>query len=181
MRDSLRFITCGSVDDGKSTLLGRLLWETKQVFDDQLSAVERDSGRYGTQGDKMDLALLLDGLQAEREQGITIDVAYRFFQTPRRRFIVADTPGHEQYTRNMATGASTSDAAILVVDASKGLQVQTHRHARLVAMLGIRHLVMAVNKMDLVDWDRDVFDRITTEFQSLVDECAFKSFQAIPV
>src|SRR6202034_1672694 len=146
MRDNLRFITCGSVDDGKSTLLGRLLWETKQVFDDQLSAVERDSGRYGTQGDKMDLALLLDGLQAEREQGITIDVAYRFFQTPRRRFIVADTPGHEQYTRNMATGASTADLAILLVDARNGLLDQTRRHAAIASLLGIRSVILAVNK-----------------------------------
>jgi bifunctional enzyme CysN/CysC len=181
MRDNLRFITCGSVDDGKSTLLGRLLWETKQVFDDQLSAVERDSGRYGTQGDKMDLALLLDGLQAEREQGITIDVAYRFFQTPRRRFIVADTPGHEEYTRNMATGASTSDAAILVVDASKGLQIQTHRHARIVALLGIRHLTMAVNKMDLAGWDPEVYARIVAEIEPTLKELNIKSFQAIPV
>jgi bifunctional enzyme CysN/CysC len=181
MRDNLRFITCGSVDDGKSTLLGRLLWETKQVFDDQLSAVERDSGRYGTQGHKMDLALLLDGLQAEREQGITIDVAYRFFQTPRRRFIVADTPGHEEYTRNMATGASTSDAAILVVDASKGLQVQTHRHARIVALLGIRHLTMAVNKMDLAGWDPEVYARIVAEIEPTLKELNIRSFQAIPV
>jgi bifunctional enzyme CysN/CysC len=181
MRDILRFITCGSVDDGKSTLLGRLLWETRQVFDDQLSAVERDSGRYGTQGDKMDLALLLDGLQAEREQGITIDVAYRFFATPNRRFIVADTPGHEQYTRNMATGASTSDAAVLVVDACKGLQVQTHRHARIVALLGIRHLVMAVNKMDLVGWDPEVYNHIVAEMQPTLNELGITSFQAIPV
>ena len=181
MRDNLRFITCGSVDDGKSTLLGRLLWETKQIFDDQLSAVERDSGRYGTQGEKMDLALLLDGLQAEREQGITIDVAYRFFATPRRRFIVADTPGHEEYTRNMATGASTSDAAILVVDASKGLQVQTHRHARIVALLGIRHLTMAVNKMDLAGWDPEVYTRIVAEMQPTLQELNIRSFQAIPV
>jgi bifunctional enzyme CysN/CysC len=181
MHDNLRFITCGSVDDGKSTLLGRLLWETKQVFDDQLSAVERDSGRYGTQGDKVDLALLLDGLQAGREQGITIDVAYRFFQTPRRRFIVADTPGHEEYTRNMATGASTSDAAILVVDASKGLQVQTHRHARIVALLGIRHLTMAVNKMDLAGWDQEVYARIVAEIEPTLKELNISSFQAIPV
>lgn len=181
MRDSLRFITCGSVDDGKSTLLGRLLWETKQIFDDQLSAVARDSGRYGTQGDKVDLALLLDGLQAEREQGITIDVAYRFFATPRRRFVVADTPGHEQYTRNMATGASTSDAAVLVVDARKGLQVQTHRHARIVAMLGIRHLAMAVNKMDLAGWRQEVYEQIVSEMQPILHALGITSFQAIPV
>lgn len=181
MRDILRFITCGSVDDGKSTLLGRLLWETGKVFSDHLSAVERDSERYGTQGNKIDLALLLDGLQAEREQGITIDVAYRFFSTPSRRFIVADTPGHEQYTRNMATGASSSEAAVLVVDASKGLQLQTHRHARIVALLGIRHLVMAVNKMDLVGWDRRVFERILSEIEPTLHELGISTFQAIPV
>jgi bifunctional enzyme CysN/CysC len=181
MRDTLRFITCGSVDDGKSTLIGRLLWESKQVFEDHLSALERDSTRYGTQGDAMDFALLVDGLQAEREQSITIDVAYRFFATPRRRFIVADTPGHEQYTRNMATGASTSELAVLVVNASKGLQIQTHRHARIVSLLGIRHLVMAVNKMDLVGWDHAVFSQIVREFHEAVRDLGFKSFQAIPV
>jgi bifunctional enzyme CysN/CysC len=181
MLDTLRFITCGSVDDGKSSLIGRLLWESKQVFEDQLSALEKDSTRYGTQGETIDLALLVDGLQAEREQSITIDVAYRFFATPRRRFVVADTPGHEQYTRNMATGASTSELAVLVVNASKGLQTQTHRHARIVALLGIRHLVMAVNKMDLVDWDEKVFSQIVDDFQPLVRELGFKSFQPIPV
>jgi bifunctional enzyme CysN/CysC len=181
MRDTLRFITCGSVDDGKSTLLGRLLWETKQVFEDQLSAVEKDSGRYGTQGEKVDLALLLDGLQAEREQGITIDVAYRFFATPRRRFVVADTPGHEQYTRNMATGASNSDAAVLLIDARKGLQTQTHRHARIVAMMGIRHLAMAINKMDLVDWNQDVYNQIVAEMQPTLHELGIRSFLAVPV
>jgi bifunctional enzyme CysN/CysC len=181
VRDTLRFITCGSVDDGKSTLIGRLLWETKQVFEDQLSAVEKDSGRYGTQGEKVDLALLMDGLQAEREQGITIDVAYRYFATPRRRFVVADTPGHEQYTRNMATGASTCDAAVLVVDARKGLLIQTHRHARIVALLGIRHLIMAVNKMDLVDWSEEVFSQITSDMQPVLRELGISSFQAIPV
>ncbi|HTW48923.1 MAG TPA: adenylyl-sulfate kinase [Acidobacteriaceae bacterium] len=181
MRDTLRFITCGSVDDGKSTLIGRLLWESKQVFEDHLSALERDSTRYGTQGDAMDLALLVDGLQSEREQSITIDVAYRFFATPSRRFVVADTPGHEQYTRNMATGASTSELAVLVVNAAKGLQVQTHRHARIVSLLGIRHLAMAVNKMDLVGWDEQVFASIVAEFQPLVRELGFESFQPIPV
>ena len=181
MRDTLRFITCGSVDDGKSTLIGRLLWESKQVFEDHLSALERDSTRYGTQGEAMDLALLVDGLQSEREQSITIDVAYRFFATPRRRFVVADTPGHEQYTRNMATGASTSELAVLVVNAAKGLQVQTHRHARIVSLLGIRHLAMAVNKMDLVGWDEQVFRQIVEEFQPLVRELGFESFQPIPV
>ena len=181
MRDTLRFLTCGSVDDGKSTLVGRLLWESKQVFDDHLSALKKDSTRYGTQGEDMDLALLVDGLQAEREQSITIDVAYRFFATPRRRFVVADTPGHEQYTRNMATGASNSELAVLVVNASKGLQTQTHRHARIVALFGIRHLVMAVNKMDLVDWDEAVFSQIVQEFQPLVGPLRLKSFQPIPV
>ncbi len=181
MHDTLRFITCGSVDDGKSTLIGRLLWDSKLVFEDQLSALAKDSTRWGTQGDAVDLALLMDGLQAEREQGITIDVAYRFFSTERRRFIVADTPGHEQYTRNMATGASTSELAVLVVNAKKGLQVQTHRHARIVALLGIRHLVMAVNKMDLVDWDERIFSQIVSEFQPLVNELGFDSFQASPV
>jgi bifunctional enzyme CysN/CysC len=181
MRDTLRFITCGSVDDGKSTLIGRLLWESKQVFEDHLSALERDSTRYGTQGDAMDLALLVDGLQSEREQSITIDVAYRFFATPNRRFVVADTPGHEQYTRNMATGASTSELAVLVVNAAKGLQVQTHRHARIVSLLGIRHLAMAVNKMDLVGWDEQVFEQIVEEFQPLVRDLGFESFQPIPV
>jgi bifunctional enzyme CysN/CysC len=181
MRDTLRFITCGSVDDGKSTLIGRLLWESKQVFEDHLSALQRDSTRYGTQGEAMDLALLVDGLQSEREQSITIDVAYRFFATPQRRFIVADTPGHEQYTRNMATGASTSDLAVLVVNAAKGLQTQTHRHARIVALLGIRHLVMAINKMDLVGCDQAVFAQIVSDFEPLVKELGFESFQPIPV
>jgi bifunctional enzyme CysN/CysC len=181
MNDTLRFITCGSVDDGKSTMIGRLLWESKQVFEDQLTALQKDSTRYGTQGEAMDMALLVDGLQAEREQSITIDVAYRFFSTPRRRFVVADTPGHEQYTRNMATGASTSELAVLVVNASKGLLVQTHRHARIVSMLGIRHLVMAVNKMDLVGWDEEIFSKIVREFEPLVHELKFASFQAIPI
>jgi len=181
MLDILRFITCGSVDDGKSTLIGRLLWESKQVFDDHVSALQRDSARYGTQGEKIDFALLVDGLEAEREQSITIDVAYRFFATERRRFVVADTPGHEQYTRNMATGASTSDLAVLVVNAEKGLQTQTHRHARIVALLGIRHLIMAVNKMDLVNWDQAAFDQIVEEFQPLVRELGFLTFQPIPL
>jgi bifunctional enzyme CysN/CysC len=181
MQDTLRFITCGSVDDGKSTLIGRLLWESKQVFEDHLSALERDSTRYGTQGEAIDLALLVDGLQSEREQSITIDVAYRFFATPRRRFIVADTPGHEQYTRNMATGASTSELAVLVVNGGKGLQTQTHRHARIVSLLGIKHLVMAINKMDLTGWDEPTFRKIVEEFEPVVRELGFESFQPIPV
>ncbi len=181
MENTLRFITCGSVDDGKSTLIGRLLFESKQIFDDHLAAVERDSRRYGTQGEAIDLALLVDGLQAEREQGITIDVAYRFFSTSKRRFVVADTPGHEQYTRNMATGASTADAAVLLVDARKGLLTQTYRHSRIVAMLGTRHVVLAVNKMDLVGWDQEVFQRITNRFADVAAELKFESIQSVPL
>jgi bifunctional enzyme CysN/CysC len=181
MDDTLHFITCGSVDDGKSTLIGRLMWESKQVFEDQISALEKDSARYGTQGDSMDMALLVDGLQAEREQSITIDVAYRYFVTPRRRFLVADTPGHEQYTRNMATGASTCELAVLVVNASRGLQTQTHRYANILALLGVRHLVVAVNKMDLIGWDRAVFSAMVQELQQLKEDLGFGSFQPIPV
>src|SRR5690242_16674414 len=162
----LRFITCGSVDDGKSTLIGRLLYETQQVFDDQLAALESDSRRHGTQGEAIDFALLVDGLSAEREQGITIDVAYRFFSTERRKFIVADTPGHEQYTRNMVTGASTADAAVLMIDARKGVLTQTRRHSYLVSLLGIRHILVAINKMDLVDYSEKTFDRITEDYRA---------------
>src|SRR6188508_2695878 len=157
----LRFITCGSVDDGKSSLIGRLLYEAKQIYEDQLAAVEADSIKVGTQGGKLDLALLVDGLAAEREQGITIDVAYRFFSTDRRKFIVADTPGHEQYTRNMVTGASTADLAVILVDARKGILTQTRRHSYLVSLLGIRSVVLAVNKLDMVDYSHDVFASIT--------------------
>jgi bifunctional enzyme CysN/CysC len=181
MQDTLRFITCGSVDDGKSTLIGRLLFEAKQIFDDHLLAIERDSRLYGTQGGEMDLALLVDGLQAEREQGITIDVAYRFFSTSKRRFIVADTPGHEQYTRNMATGASTAELAVLLVDARKGLLSQTFRHSRIVSLMEVRHVLLAVNKMDLVFWERDVFERIKTRFEILAGELGFQSVQSIPI
>ena len=181
MPDLLRFITCGSVDDGKSTLVGRLLYESKQVFDDQLTALQKDSARFGTQGDSLDFALLVDGLHAEREQGITIDVAYRFFGTAARRFIVADTPGHEQYTRNMATGASTADLAVLLVDARKGLLVQTYRHSRIVAMLGVKHVVVAVNKMDLVGWDSEVFHRIAKEYDEFSSGMGFATIQTIPV
>ena len=180
-RDLLRFITCGSVDDGKSTLIGRLLYDTKQLFDDQLGAVRRASETGGTQGGALDLALALDGLAAEREQGITIDVAYRFFSTERRSFIVADTPGHEQYTRNMATGASTADAAILLVDARKGLTRQTRRHSLLVSTLGIRHAVVAVNKMDLVDWSEDVFAGVMAEYESFAAELGFQGVTGIPI
>lgn len=180
-QNSLRFITCGSVDDGKSTLIGRLLFETQSIFDDQLQSVESDSKHYGTQSGAVDLALLVDGLQAEREQGITIDVAYRFFATEHRRYIVADTPGHEQYTRNMATGASTADLAVILVDARKGVLTQTKRHSRIVALMGIEHLVLAVNKMDLVDYSQVVFDDIVLAYQAFAGEFNFKSIQAIPV
>src|SRR3712207_5873403 len=165
-KDVLRFITCGSVDDGKSTLIGRLLHDTKQLFDDQLAALKRDSRKHGTQGGEIDFALLVDGLSPEREQGITIDIAYRFFSTDRRTFIVADTPGHEQYTRNMATGASTADVAILLIDARKGLTRQTRRHSLLVSMLGIRQVVVAINKMDLVDWSQEVFESLMAEYRA---------------
>ncbi len=164
---TLRLLTCGSVDDGKSTLIGRLLYEQKLIFDDQLSALERDSKKHGTVGEEIDFALLVDGLEAEREQGITIDVAYRYFATPRRSFIVADTPGHEQYTRNMATGASNADLAILLVDARKGLLTQTHRHAIIASLLGVRHVVLAVNKIDLVDYDEATFRRIVAAFEDV--------------
>ena len=162
-KNLLRFITCGSVDDGKSTLIGRLLHDTQQILEDQLAAVTSDSRKWGTTGGEVDLALLVDGLQAEREQGITIDVAYRYFDTDQRKYIIADCPGHEQYTRNMATGASTVDLAVILVDASRGVQVQTRRHAYIVSLLGIRHIVVAVNKMDLVGYDEAVFRRIGDE------------------
>ena len=177
----LRFITCGSVDDGKSTLIGRLLYDSKRLFDDQLAALEADSRRHGTQGERIDYALLLDGLAAEREQGITIDVAYRYFDTDRRKFIVADCPGHEQYTRNMATGASTADLAVVLVDARKGLLAQTRRHSYIVSLLGIGHVVLAVNKMDLVDYDQAVFERIVDGYRALADQLGIAHVQAIPL
>jgi bifunctional enzyme CysN/CysC len=177
----LRFITCGSVDDGKSTLIGRLLHDSKRLFDDQLAALERDSRRHGTQGGRIDYALLLDGLAAEREQGITIDVAYRYFDTDKRKFIVADCPGHEQYTRNMATGASTADLAIVLVDARKGLLTQTRRHSFIASLLGIGRIVLAVNKMDLVDYDREVFETIETQYRALAAQLGLASVQAIPL
>jgi len=180
-RGLLRFITCGSVDDGKSTLIGRLLFESRALFDDQLSALEKDSRRHGTQGEAIDYALLLDGLSAEREQGITIDVAYRFFSTDKRKFIVADCPGHEQYTRNMATGASTADVAVVLVDARKGLLPQTRRHSYIAALLGIRHVLLAVNKMDLVDFDRTVFDGIEASYRELASTLGIEHVQAIPL
>ncbi|WP_413741521.1 sulfate adenylyltransferase subunit CysN [Sodalis sp. RH15] len=166
----LRFLTCGSVDDGKSTLIGRLLHDTRQIYEDQLSTLHSDSKRLGTQGEKLDLALLVDGLQAEREQGITIDVAYRYFSTEKRKFIIADTPGHEQYTRNMATGASTCDLAVLLIDARKGVLDQTRRHSFISTLLGIRHLVVAVNKMDLVDYDQAVFERFKQDYLLFAEE-----------
>jgi len=177
----LRFITCGSVDDGKSTLIGRLLYDSKRLFGDQLAALERDSKKYGTQGGELDFALLVDGLAAEREQGITIDVAYRFFSSGRRSYIIADTPGHEQYTRNMVTGASTADAALLMVDARKGLLTQTRRHSYLVSLLGIRHLVLVINKLDLVEYSREIFDQIVEEYQEFFGKIGSGVFQVIPV
>jgi bifunctional enzyme CysN/CysC len=179
--DTLRFITCGSVDDGKSTLIGRLLYESKLIFEDQLEVLKADSKKFGTQGERLDFALLVDGLQAEREQGITIDVAYRFFATPRRRFIVADTPGHEQYTRNMATGASTAQAAVLLIDARKGVLAQTKRHSRIVSMLGIRHVALAVNKMDLADWSQPVFREIELAYRRFAQDLGFETITAIPL
>jgi len=180
-KPTLRFITCGSVDDGKSTLIGRLLFESKAIFDDQLASLEKDSRQYGTQGEKIDLALLVDGLQAEREQGITIDVAYRFFATDKRRYIVADTPGHEQYTRNMATGASTADLAVILIDARKGVLTQTRRHSRIVALMGIRHVVLAVNKMDLMGFAQQTFDAIVADYAQFAESFGFESVKAIPV
>ena len=177
----LRFITCGSVDDGKSTLVGRLLYDTRQVLDDQLAALEADSKRHGTQGEAMDFALLVDGLSAEREQGITIDVAYRFFASGKRKYIVADTPGHEQYTRNMVTGASTADLAVLLVDARKGVLTQTRRHSYLAQLTGIRHFVLAVTKMDLVDYDQGAFDAITADYRVFADQIGIANWVAIPV
>ena len=180
-KELLRFLTCGSVDDGKSTLIGRLLYETQALFEDQLAALEADSRKHGTQGQKIDFALLLDGLSAEREQGITIDVAYRYFSSEKRKFIVADTPGHEQYTRNMVTGASTADLAVLLVDARNGILTQTRRHAYLANLVGIRRLVLAVNKMDLVDYDQGAFDAISAEFRAFAEQIGVASWIAMPV
>ena len=177
----LRLLTCGSVDDGKSTLIGRLLFDAKQIFEDQLATLESDSKRFGTQGQAMDLALLVDGLAAEREQGITIDVAYRFFATDKRKFTVADTPGHEQYTRNMATGASTAHLAVILVDARKGMMTQTRRHSHIVALLGIRQVILAVNKMDLVDYDQATFDAITADYRNFAASVGLDNITAIPL
>ena len=180
-KSMLRFITCGSVDDGKSTLIGRLLYESKMIFEDQLAALENDSRRVGTQGQDIDFALLVDGLAAEREQGITIDVAYRFFATEKRKFIVADCPGHEQYTRNMVTGASTADCAVILIDARKGVLVQTRRHSFLCHQLGIRNLVLAVNKMDLIDYDETKFNAIVSDYAKFAESIGIESFTAVPI
>jgi bifunctional enzyme CysN/CysC len=180
-KDLLRFITCGSVDDGKSTLIGRLLHDSKLIFEDQLSALVKDSVRHGTTGEDIDFALLMDGLEAEREQGITIDVAHRYFATARRSFIVADTPGHEQFTRNMATGASNADLAIILVDARKGVLVQTRRHSLICSLLGIRHAVIAVNKIDLVGYQKEIFDRIVADYTAFSAQLEFTSIVAIPI
>ena len=180
-KDMLRFLTCGSVDDGKSTLIGRMLYDAKMIFDDQLAAAESESKKYGTTGEKIDMALFVDGLQSEREQGITIDVAYRFFATQNRKFIIADTPGHEQYTRNMVTGASTADVAIILIDARKGILTQTRRHSYIVSLLGIEHVIVAINKMDLVDFDETIFNDICQSYQVLSDELGIKNTYAIPL
>ncbi len=180
-KDMLRFLTCGSVDDGKSTLIGRMLYDSKMIFDDQLAAAEGESKKYGTTGEKIDMALLVDGLQSEREQGITIDVAYRFFATENRKFIIADTPGHEQYTRNMVTGASTADVAIILIDARKGILTQTRRHSFIVNLLGIEHVIVAINKMDLVYFSEEVYNEISQAYGELADELGIKNTYYIPV
>ena len=180
-KDMLRFLTCGSVDDGKSTLIGRMLYDSKMVFDDQLNAAESESKKYGTTGEKIDMALLVDGLQSEREQGITIDVAYRFFATEKRKFIIADTPGHEQYTRNMVTGASTADVAIILIDARKGILTQTRRHSYIVSLLGIKHVIVAINKMDLVDFSQEVFNAIRQDYTKLANELKIENTYYIPM
>ncbi|WP_319412721.1 sulfate adenylyltransferase subunit CysN [uncultured Cohaesibacter sp.] len=180
-RDILRFLTCGSVDDGKSTLIGRLLYDSKTIFEDQMRSLEVVSKKHGTTGDDVDLALLLDGLQAEQEQGITIDVAYRFFATDKRKFVVADTPGHEQYTRNMATGASNCDLAVILIDARKGVLTQTRRHSFITSLIGVRHVVLAINKMDLMDFSQDVFDKIVADYKAFAQGFEFDSIMAVPM
>jgi bifunctional enzyme CysN/CysC len=180
-KEILRFITCGSVDDGKSTLIGRLLYESKMIYEDQLSAIKRDTARHGTTGDDLDLALALDGLQEEQQQGITIDVAYRYFSTDKRKFIIADTPGHEQYTRNMATGASTADLAIILIDARRGVLTQTKRHTFIVSLLGIKHIIVAVNKMDLVDYKEEVFEKIKSDYQDFASRLNLPDVHFIPI
>ncbi|MFA6768753.1 MAG: GTP-binding protein, partial [Parabacteroides sp.] len=180
-KDLLRFLTAGSVDDGKSTLIGRLLFDSKKIYEDQLDALKRDSKRVGNAGNHIDYALLLDGLKAEREEGITIDVAYRYFSTNNRKFIIADTPGHEQYTRNMITGGSTANLAIILVDARQGVITQTRRHTFLVSLLGIRHVVLAVNKMDLVDFDQQIFDKIVADYRAFVEPLDIPDVTCIPL
>jgi len=180
-KDLLRFITCGNVDDGKSTLIGRLLHDSKLIFEDQLAAIQRDSKKYNTTDEEIDLALLVDGLQAEREQGITIDVAYRYFSTDRRKFIIADCPGHEQYTRNMATGASTCNLAVILIDARYGVQTQTRRHSYIVSLLGIKHVVVAINKMDLLDFDEAVFNRIRDEYLAFAANLDITDIRFVPI
>ena len=183
-KDLLRFLTCGNVDDGKSTLIGRLLYDSKLIYEDQLQAVTQDSKKVGTTGDAPDLALLVDGLQAEREQGITIDVAYRYFSTDKRKFIIADTPGHEQYTRNMATGASTADLAIILIDARYGVQTQTRRHTFIASLLGIQNIIVAINKMDLVDFSQSRFSEIQQQYHAFVEQLADRkpaNIQFVPI
>jgi sulfate adenylyltransferase subunit 1 len=180
-KELLRFLTCGSVDDGKSTLIGRLLHDSKMIYEDQLAAIKNDTQKHGTTGETLDLALLVDGLQAEREQGITIDVAYRYFSTEKRKFIIADTPGHEQYTRNMATGASTCDLAIILIDARYGVQTQTRRHSYIASLLGIKHVVVAINKMDLMDFDQTVFDKIKTDYLEFADNLNEQDLHFVPI
>ncbi|WP_117232531.1 sulfate adenylyltransferase subunit CysN [Vibrio maerlii] len=180
-KDLLRFITCGSVDDGKSTLIGRLLFDSKLIYEDQMAAIEKDSQKFNTTDKEFDLALLVDGLQSEREQGITIDVAYRYFSTDKRKFIIADTPGHEQYTRNMATGASTSDLAIVMVDARHGIQTQTRRHSYICSLLGIKHIVVAVNKMDLMDYSQEVFQKIKADYREMTKELDIQDLRFVPI
>ncbi|WP_108947100.1 sulfate adenylyltransferase subunit CysN [Shewanella halifaxensis] len=180
-KDMLRVLTCGSVDDGKSTLIGRLLYDSKMIFEDQMAAIEKDSKRFNTTDEAFDLALLVDGLQSEREQGITIDVAYRYFATEQRKFIIADTPGHEQYTRNMATGASTCDLAIILIDARHGVQVQTRRHSFICSQLGIKHVIIAINKMDAVDYDKSVYQRIKKEYREFAQDLSFSDIRFVPI
>ena len=180
-KDMMRFITCGSVDDGKSTLIGRLLYDSKMIFEDHMAAIEKDSKKFNTTDNDFDLALLVDGLQSEREQGITIDVAYRYFATEKRKFIIADTPGHEQYTRNMATGASTCDLAIILIDTRHGVQVQTRRHAYICSLLGIKHVIVAVNKMDAVDYDQNVYRQIKKDFRAFAKQLNIADVRFVPI
>ena len=180
-KELLRFLTCGNVDDGKSTLIGRLLHDSKMIYEDQLAAIEKDTTKSGTTGNKIDLALLVDGLAAEREQGITIDVAYRYFSTAKRKFIIADTPGHEQYTRNMATGASTCDLAIILIDARYGVQTQTKRHSFIASLLGIKHVVVAVNKMDLLDFSEDRFNEIQKDYLEFAEKLNITDIRFVPM